>query len=169
MTKLLGVAALLVLFALPALPQTSPGRYDRDNASPLQGRLSSDDQKDFNKEYAKWQEATAKKDQHEIDKHARKMEEIMSRNNIPRNTPFDAIATANGSSGHVNYRQFQGKFSPDDQKSYDKAYEHWLSDRRKGDRDAIAKDEGKMQELMARYNIPRDVPYNVLASSARGY
>ena len=57
----------------------------------------------------------------------------------------------------------------DDQQKYDKAYEKWLRDRQKNDRDDIAKDEGKMQELMAKYNIPRDVPYNFLASSAKGY
>jgi hypothetical protein len=168
MTKLLGIAALLLAFALPALPQAPQGPRDRAYPSAWQGRLSPDDQKDFNKEYAKWQEANAKNDQTAIDKHARKMEELMSRYNIPPNTPFDAIATANGS-GHRDYRQFQGKFSADDQKSFDKAYEHWLNDRRKGDRDDIAKDEGKMQELMARYNIPKDVPYDVLASGARGY
>ena len=148
---------------------TAPGRYDRSYPSAYQGRLSSDDQKHFNDEYAKWQQANAKNDQHEIDKHARKMEDIMARNNISPNTPFDAVATANGASGHHDFRQYQGKFSSDDQKNFDKAYEHWVNDRRKNDRDDIAKDEGKMQEIMARYNIPRDVPYNVLASGSRGY
>jgi hypothetical protein len=32
------------------------------------------------------------------------------------------------------------------------------NDRRKNDRGDIAKHEGKMQEIMSRYNIPRDVP-----------
>jgi hypothetical protein len=73
-------------------------------------------------------------------------------------------------SPHYDVRQFQGRFSAEDQKKFDKAYEHWLEDRRKSDRDDLAKDEGKMQEMMmARYNIPRDVPYDVLASGARGY
>jgi len=31
------------------------------------------------------------------------------------------------------------------------------------------RDEGKMQEIMARYNIPRDVPCDVIASAGRGY
>ena len=156
-----------------------PGRYDRDDdrdrdrdrayGGPWQGRLSSDDQKDFNKEYQKWQDANAKRDQDDIDKHARKMQEIMARNNIPPDTPFDAVATANGYAGRIDYRQYQGKFSPDDQKKFDKAYEKWLKDREENDRDDLAKDEGKMQEVMARYNIPRDVPYHMLASSARGY
>ena len=165
------LALVLFAFSFPAAAQSNypPPDHDRGYAGQWEGRLSPDDQKDFNKEYGKWREANARGDRGDIDKHARKMEEIMRRYNIPPDTPFDAIATANAYSSHYDLRQFQGRFSPDDQKKFDKAYEHWLNDRRKGDRDDIAKDEGKMQEIMARYNIPRDVPYDALASGARGY
>ena len=151
-----------------------PRTYDRDRddrgyAGDGQGRMSPDDQREFNKEYGKWQEAQAKHDRDDIDKHARKLEQIMARYNIPADTPFDALVSANGYSRHYDYREFQRRFSPDDQKKFDKAYEHWLDDRRKNDRDDIAKDEGRMQEIMARYNVPRDVPYDVLASAHRGY
>ena len=151
----------------PALPPTRDDGY-YPPASQWQGRLSPDDQKTFNKEYEKWQESNAKNDRDDIDKHARKMEEIMTRYNIPANTPFDAVATAGGAR-HYDYRQFQGRLSPEDQKNFDKAYEKWTKDRAKHDRDDLAKDEGKMQEIMARNNIPRDVPYDLLVSGARGY
>jgi hypothetical protein len=144
-------------------------RDDRSSAANWQGRLSSDDQHKFNKEYDKWREANAKNDRDDINEHARKMEEIMQRYNIPPDTPFDTIATSNGYSQHVDYRRYQGRFSPDDQKKFDKAYEKWQQDRAKHDRDDLAKDEGKMQEIMARYNVPRDVPYDVLVSGNRGY
>jgi len=144
--------------------------YDnRGYGNQWQGRMSPDDQHKFNKEYTKWQEANAKNDRDDIDKHARNMEEIMQRDGVPPNTPFAAIATTNGYSPHYDVRQYQGRFSPDDQKKFDKAYEKWQSDRAKHDRDDLAKDEGKMQEVMARYNIPRDVPYDALASGNRGY
>ncbi len=152
-----------------------PTRYDRDEAREgrygrWQGQLSPQDQDKFNKEYAKWQDASAKGDQDDIDKHAREMHKIMERNNIPPDTPFDAIASSGpGYSRQYDYRQYQGKFSDEDQKKFDKAYEHWVNDRQRGDRDDVAKDEGKMQELMSRYNIPRDVPYDMLASGGRGY
>ena len=164
------LAVLLVLF-LPALSQAQYPDRDRDRAytGQWQGRISVDDQKEFNHEYHEWQEANNKNDRHDINKHARKMEEIMARYNIPPDTPFDAIATANGYSQRYDVRQFQGRFSAEDQKKFDKAYEHWVEDRRKSDRDDLAKDEGKMQEIMARYNIPRDVPCDLLASGARGY
>jgi hypothetical protein len=150
-------------------------RYDRDRgddrgyAGSWQGRMSPDDQHKFNEEYLKWQESSAKNDRDDIEKHARKMEDIMARYNIPANTPFDAVATSNGYSRHYDVREFQGRLSPDDQNKFNKEYEHWLSDRRKGDRDDIAKHEGKMQEIMARYNIPRDVPYDVIASGGGRY
>lgn len=162
-----------------ASQNSAPGYYDRgydnrgyDNrsyAGDWQGRMSPDDQNKFNKEYTKWQEANAKNDRDDIDKHARNMEEIMQRNNISPNTPFAAIATSNGYAPRIDIRQYQGRLSPDDQKKFDKAYEKWRTDRAKNDRDDLAKDEGKMQEMMARYNIPRDVPYDALASGNRGY
>ena len=144
-------------------------RDDRGYANNWQGRLSPDDQNKFNKEYGKWQDANARNNRGDIDKHARNLEEIMQRYNIPPNTPFDTIATVSGNVPHEDYRAYQGRFSPDDQKKFDKAYEKWLNDRAKNDRDDLAKDEGKMQEVMAKYNVPRDVPYDVLASGSRGY
>jgi hypothetical protein len=151
------------------LPPRTYDRYDRGYSSDWQRRLTPDDQNKFNKEYTKWQEANAKNDRDDIDKHARNMEEIMQRNNIPPNTPFDAIASTNGYAPRIDVRQYQGRLAPDDQKKFDKAYEKWRSDRARHDRDDIAKDEGKMQEIMAKYDIPREVPYDALASGNRGY
>jgi hypothetical protein len=131
--------------------------------------MSADDQHEFNKQYEKWQEATAKNHREDIEEHARKMEALMTRYNIPPSTPFDVVATSNGYSRHYDYREFQGRLSADDQKKFDKEYEEWLEKRRKNDRDDIAKHEGKMQEIMARYNIPRDVPYDNIASGGRRY
>jgi len=149
--------------------QPPNGYYDRSNASEWQGRLSPDDQDKFNKEYTKWQQANATNNRGDIDKHARNMEELMQRNNIPPNTPFADIATVQGYAPRINVAEYQGRFSPDDQKKFDKDYEHWQTDRARNNRDDIAKDEGKMQELMAKYNIPRDVPYSALSSGNRGY
>jgi len=144
-------------------------RAARGYAGAWQGQMSGDDQHKFNEEYRKWQESMAKNDRDDVGKHAGKMEEIMARYNIPQGTPFDAIATTNGYSRHYDYREFQGRLSAEDQEKFDKEYEHWMNDRRKNDRDDIAKHEGKMQELMSRYNIPRDVPYDLIASTGRHY
>jgi hypothetical protein len=169
---------LMAKYAIPSntpydevASQNAPAYNDRGYVGPAdhwQGQLPPDDQSKFNKEYTKWQEANAKNDRDDIDKHARNMEEIMQRNNVPQGTPFASIATVSGYS-HTDFRQYQGRFSPDDQKKYDKAYEHWQAARVKHDGDDVAKNEGKMQEIMAKYNVPRDVPYAALASGNRGY
>jgi hypothetical protein len=181
MKKLLGSLTVLFALGIPVLAQSYPqdtypqDRYpqDRDDtrgyAGQWQNRMSPDDQRKFNEEYDKWQRANTRNDRSDIDKHARKMEEIMARYNVPQDTPFNAIATANGYAPRTDIRDYQGRFSPDDQKKFDKAYEHWLNDSRKHDRDDVARDENRMQEIMARYNIPRNVPYDALASGGRGY
>jgi hypothetical protein len=145
-----------------------PPAYTNHPANQWQGVLSAADQDKFNKEYTKWQEANATNNRGDIDKHARNMEEIMNRYNIPPNTPFSQLATVSTVS-RTDVTQYQGRFSPDDQKKYDKAYEHWQDDNAKHDRSKMYKDEGEMQEIMARYNIPRDVPFAALASGNRGY
>jgi hypothetical protein len=177
MKKLFPILIALLVFALPAIaqatyPESSRGQ-DQTSGNSWHQKLSPDDQQAFDNEYNEWKEANAKNDRDAIDKHARRMEEIMSRNNIPRDTPFDAVAgTTTGGNGRMStadIHRYQGKFSPDDQKKFDKTYEHWLDAKRKNNRDDIAKNEGRLQELMAKYNIPRDVPYDALASGGRGY
>src|SRR5579872_6204686 len=65
--------------------QNAPGYENRpyDNRG-YTNQLPGDDQNKFNKEYTKWQQANAKNDRDDIDKHARNMEELMQRNNIRR-------------------------------------------------------------------------------------
>lgn len=173
MKKFVSVLAILFALSFTAMAQSEypyPDRdrdRDRDYTGQWQGTMSPDDQKEFNKEYGKWQEATAKNDRDDIDKHARRMEGIMARYRIPPNTPFDAVATSNGYSRHYDPREFLGRMSGDDQKNFDHHYEKWLHERREGDRSSAAKEEGKMQEIMARYNIPRDVPYDAIVSGGR--
>ena len=71
------------------------------------------------------------------------------------------------SRGNAGYGQT--RLSADDQREFDKAYEKWEKDTRKHDGDDIRKDERKMQDIMARYNIPRDVTYDQIASPNAGY
>lgn len=164
-------ATLAVLFGIGFIPVMAQSDYpapDRDDhayVGEYQGRLSADDQREFNEHYEEWQKANIENDRDDIDQHARKMEEIMARYRIPIGTPFDTIATSTGTTAQRDISQYQGRFSKDDQKRFDEAYEDWVEHRRHNDRD----DEGKMLEIMARYNIPRDIPYNALASGARGY
>ncbi len=58
-------------------------------------RLSAKDQAEFDHYYREWLEAKHKKHVGDIDKNARKMQDIMARYNIPANVPFDRIASPN--------------------------------------------------------------------------
>jgi hypothetical protein len=102
------------------------------------------------------------------------MQQIMGRYNIPSNVPFAAIASngyanANGPNGAYpnaayGYPATQARLTPDDQKNFDKAYKKWVDARRKNDRDDIDSNARKMQDIMARYNIPANVPFDRIAS-----
>ena len=157
MNKLLAILILLAAFTMPALAQ-------------WQGRLSPDDQRGFDKAYAKWVNDSRKNDRDDLDKDVRRMQEIMARYNIPSDVPFDRIASSAypNSSGNsypsAGYQSYAGRLSPEDQHRFDKAYAEWVEDTRKHDRDDIPKDMRKMQDIMARYNIPANVPFDAIAS-----
>lgn len=150
MKKHLGTLALLVAFTLLAFAQGP-------------GRLSPDDQREFDKYYTKWVNDTRKNDRDDIANDERHMQEIMARYNIPANVPFNQIVS--GASAYPANGPWQGRLSPDDQRDFDRYYSKWVDDMRRNDRDGIAKDAGYMQEIMARNNIPANVPFDQIASS----
>src|SRR6478672_13563223 len=126
------------------------------------GRLSPDDQREFDKYYTKWVNDTRKNDRDDIAKDVGHMQEIMGRNHIPANGTFDQLASTGSMSPG---RMYQGWLSADEQHEFDKYYTKWVNDTRKNDRDDIAKDVRHMQEIMARKNIPANVPFDQIASS----
>jgi hypothetical protein len=140
------------------------------------GRLSADDQRKFDDYYQKWMDASRKNDGDDIRSNARHMQDIMARYNIPPNVPFDQIASngtggysanpryANGGYGNPAYGQ--SRLSSDDQKKFDHYYQKWVDARRKDDRDDIDKNARHMQDIMAHYNIPANVPFDQIASAA---
>src|ERR1700716_4725286 len=153
MNKFLGTLALTVAIAMPAFAQ--------------QGRLSPHDQSEFDKNYPKWINDTRKNDRDDIPKDVAHMQEIMARNNIPSDVPYDQVSSTGSAAGAYpasSYR-YQGRLSPDDQREFDKNYSRWVDDSRSNDRDDIAKDAARMQEIMARNNIPAHVPFDQIASN----
>jgi hypothetical protein len=133
---------------------------------PWQGRLSPSDQREFDTYYASWIDDTRANDRVAISRDAARLQEIMARNNIPANVPFDQIASRSAYSGTALYpaSSWQRRLSVDDQAQFDRYYIKWLDDTRKDDRDDIAKDIGHMQEIMARNSIPATVPFDEIAS-----
>jgi len=127
-----------------------------------QERLSPNDQREFDKYYSKWVNDTRKNDRDDIAKDVSHMQEIMSRNGIPADVPFERIASTGDA---YQAPVYQGRLSADEQRDFDKYYTKWVNDTRKNDRDDIGKDVRHMQEIMAKKNIPANVPFDQIASS----
>ena len=149
MKKLLTICVLLAGFMLPAYAQYA-------------GRLPGDDQKEFDKYYTKWVNDTRKNDRDDIAKDVRHMQEIMARNGIPANVPYEQVASTGNA---YPARMYQNRLSAEDQKEFDKYYTKWVNDTRKNDQDDIARDVRRMQDIMVRYNIPANVPFDQVAST----
>lgn len=139
-------------------------------ARAYQARLSAHDQSEFDKNYTKWVNDTRKNDRDDIARDERHMQDIMARNNIPPNVPFDQIAStgyaSNGAAAYPANGSWQGRLAPDDQRDFDRYYSRWVDDMRSNDRDAIASDAARMQEIMARNNVPANVPFDQIADPA---
>lgn len=153
--------------------QAYPNQAYPNQAYPVatQVRLSAEDQQKFDKEYAKWLDAQRKNDADDIAEHARKMEEIMARYNIPPNVAFQTIASGgavvapNGAyPSAYPYAAPMQRLSTDDQKDFDKAYKNWVKAERKRDMDDVNENASKMRNIMARYNIPANVPFDAIAT-----
>lgn len=153
------------------------GTYQGAYPSYGQARLSPEDQRNFDKYYSKWLDAQRKHDQDDIDGNARHMQDIMARYNIAANVPFAAIASngyaagPNGSYPPYPYANAQPpqRLSAKDQSDFDKYYRHWVDARRKKDMDDVDKNARKMEEIMARYNIPANVPFDRIATQGIAY
>ncbi len=202
MKYLLLIATLALSLGLLATPGQAQAQYPNGYYGQTQnwrGALSPKDQQDFDKYYSKWMDAERKNDRDDITKNAQHMQDIMARNNIPSNVPFDQIASngvpgygpnqgpygpypngtypngaypsasyPNGTypNGAYPYPTYgQTRLSPDDQRKFDKAYEKWMDAQRKNDQDDVSKHAAEMNEIMARYNIPNNVPFAQIATN----
>jgi hypothetical protein len=146
---------------------TSPGEraYDRDrDDSRWRSRLSPADQEQFDKYYDRWLDDRRKNDRDDIENMERRMRDVMSRYHISPDVPFDQIA----SNGHVRYdgddHRRRERLSPADQEQFDKYYDRWLDDHRKNDSDDITNMERRMHDMMSRYSIPPEVPFEQITS-----
>src|SRR5258708_12974485 len=159
MKRLIGILVLLVAFGISIHAQTQ--------------QMSQDDQNRFNSSYNRWFQDKQTNDRDEMIKRERQMQDLMAKYGVPSNTRYDDVVSQLGypSPGRAYDRGYagswQGQMSPDDQNKFNKEYKEWLEERGEGDRKGIAKHEGKMQEIMARYNIPPNTPFDVIATTNR--
>lgn len=149
---------------VPAYPN---GAYAAPYPAYGQARLSPEDQRNFDKYYTKWVEAQRKNDADDIAENAHKMRDIMARYNIPPNVEFATVASggATPANGYAyGYASPAQRLSGKDQADFDHYYREWLEAKHKKHVGDIDKNARKMQEIMARYSIPANVPFDRIAS-----
>jgi hypothetical protein len=61
--------------------------------------------------------------------------------------------------------EYQGRLSPDDQKSFDSYYRKWVEAIQTNNQAQTTEAEKHMQEVMGTYAIPTSVPYDAIATS----
>lgn len=129
------------------------------------GHLPPDDQQRFDSYYSRWLEYRRTNDADEVASMQERMRDLMSRNNIPANVPFDQIASG-GATFQTRWRQ---QLSADKQKKFDSYYSRWLEYRRTSNVDQIASMEARMRELMSHNKIPMTVSFEEIASPTIGH
>src|ERR1700682_3430634 len=125
MKKLLGVAALLLAFALPGFAQGH--------------RLSPDDQSKFDSYYSRWIEYRQTNNHDQVRSMEGRMRDVMSRNGIPGDVPFERIASNGRGPGYgardPDPDRDRGRNRDDDRdrardsdrgdRDYDRGYDRW--------------------------------------------
>jgi len=187
MKKLLEISMVVIGLMLPILVQgqrpnaqvqnvSQQDRDDRRYQDREEGRgqrLSPEDQSRFDGYYQKWVSDRRSNDRDDIRKDEQHMQDIMARYNIPSDVPYEQIASRGDayrdSDGHRDrddrgYDRWRGRLPENEQRKFDDAYAKWVNDRRKNDRDDVREDEKHMLDIMSRNNIPRDVPFDAVAS-----
>jgi hypothetical protein len=180
MKRILGICTVLmalIVLTVPVLAQDADdNRRQGDRADAhrqdnrgyghgqQQARLSSEDQQRFDSYYSRWLDYRRTNNRNEVESMENRMRDVMSRNNIPSNVPFDQIASNNGRGYGDHYRQSRGRLSSEDQQRFDSYYSRWQGYRRTNNRNEMESMEKRMRDLMSHNNIPSDVPFDEIAS-----
>ncbi|MBV9480755.1 MAG: hypothetical protein JO249_08370 [Acidobacteria bacterium] len=154
------------------IPHPPAGSYAQNGVSDYgHSQLAPEDQRKFDEYYRNWIDASRKNDVGDIQSNARHMQDIMALYKIPPNVPFDQIASnGTGNAPDAAARppsSGRARLSANDQKKFDHYYQKWLEARRRNDRDGINKNARRMQDIMARYQIPANVPFDQIRSAGR--
>jgi hypothetical protein len=182
------IAFLVLGLMLPALAQSTAGQH----SSPLvnaawqwpganrgyHGVLAAEWQQKFDSYYQRWLQYRATSNWDEVGSMEGRMYSIMDNYRIPRNVPFDAVASP-GLAGNQRWGDrdrdgyyaragWQGRLPADDQRRFDSYYQRWLQYRSQNDRDEIVSMEKRMQDVYSHNGIPPNTPYEAVASQGIG-
>ena len=181
MKRIFTIGALLIVMLLSAFAQE-------------QRRMSPEDQGKFDSYYSRWQQYRQSNDRDQIQSMEKRMQELMGRYGIRSDVPYDRIASNGGANYGDRDRQqdrdqyqdrdrdndrdrardqnrgrdqWRGRLSAEDQGRFDSYYSRWRKYQSSNNRKQVESMEKRMRSVMARYNIPPDVPFDAVATGRR--
>lgn len=125
-----------------------------------QWRLSAEDQSRFDSYFSRWQDYQQRNDRDQVRSMEERMRDIYAHYRIPPDTPFWRVASRGGE-GHGRHRW---ALSASDQSRFDSYFSRWQEYRRTNNRDQVRSMEDRMYEIYSTYQIPRDVPFERVAT-----
>ena len=137
-----------------------------NNSDGRGGRLSAEDQSRFDSYYSRWVEYRQTNNRDQMASMEQRMREVMVRNSIPPNTEFSQIASR--SAGQYRQRNIP-RFSSDDARRFSSYYSRWQNYRQTNNRDQARSMEGRMRDIMNRYNLQGDTSYDEVMGMLNGH
>jgi hypothetical protein len=154
-------------------PQTEFWRVasnGRSGGNQWRGRLSADDQSRFDSYFSRWQDYRQRNDRDQIASMEKRMQDLYARYHIPSRTPYFWVASNARDEDRDAWERdrWRGRLSREDQGRFDSYYSRWIQYRRTNNRDQVASMERRMHDVMDRYQIPQQVPFERIASRGAG-
>jgi hypothetical protein len=154
-------------------PQTEFWRVasnGRSGGNQWRGRLSADDQQRFDSYFSRWQDYRQRNDRDQIASMEKRMQDLYARYNIPSRTPYFWVASNARDEDRDAWERdrWRGRLSQSDQGRFDSYYSRWIQYRGTNNRDQMNSMERRMHDLMDRYQIPQQVPFDRIASRGTG-
>lgn len=180
---------MLDLYARYNVPVETPywrvASNAREGREQWRGRLSAGDQARFDSYFTRWQAYRHENNRDQVGSMERRMQDIYAHYRIPSNTPYFWVAS-NARDEDWDAEEsdrWRGRLSNEDQGRFDSYYTRWREHRRdddrrdddrddhdrRDDRDGRAGLEHRMRDIMERYEIPPQVPFEQIASRGAGY
>jgi hypothetical protein len=158
------------IYARYNIPMNTPFWRVATNGRQWRGRqrwnLSADDQQRFDSYFSRWQEYQQRNDRDQMRSMEGRMQDIYRHYNIPGNTPYFRVASNARDEDWDRWERdrWRGRLSAEDQSRFDSYYGRWQDYQRDRNRGQIESMEKRMYDIYDHYQIPRQVPFEQIAS-----
>jgi hypothetical protein len=149
------------------VPYAAIANNGRDEYRQYRGMLGRDDQRRFDSYYSRWLDYKRTSNWDEVRSMEGRMQDVMRQYNVPLTVPYAVLSSTEGGWAPQPPR-WTRNLSADDQRRFDSYYSRWLGYRSSNDWDNVRSMEARMRDVMQQYDIPSNVPFDQIVSSAPG-